>query len=96
MIPLFKPYMPEKLPKLDYILHSGALAYGKWGHEFEKRLGEYIYNSQILATNSFNAAYQLAITTLGLQPKDEVIGSPMTCLASNQPFCHTACKGDLG
>lgn len=22
MIPLFKPYMPEKLPKLDYILHS--------------------------------------------------------------------------
>lgn len=46
MIPLFKPYMPEKLPKLDYILHSGALAYGKWGHEFEKRLGEYIYNSQ--------------------------------------------------
>lgn len=86
MIPLFKPYMPEKLPKLDYILHSGALAYGKWGHEFEKRLGEYIYNSQILATNSFNAAYQLAITTLGLQPKDEVIGSPMTCLASNQPF----------
>ena len=78
--------MPEKLPKLDYILHSGALAYGKWGHEFEKRLGEYIYNSQILATNSFNAAYQLAITTLGLQPKDEVIGSPMTCLASNQPF----------
>ena len=86
MISLFKPYMPEKLPKLDYILHSGALAYGKWGHEFEKRLGEYIYNSQILATNSFNAAYQLAITTLGLQPKDEVIGSPMTCLASNQPF----------
>lgn len=78
--------MPQELPEVDIILHSGALAYGKWGHEFEKRLGEYIGNSQILATNSFNAAYQVAITTLGLQPDDEVIGSPMTCLASNQPF----------
>lgn len=78
--------MPQDLPEVDVILHSGALAYGKWGHEFEKRLGEYIGNSQILATNSFNAAYQVAITTLGLQPEDEVIGSPMTCLASNQPF----------
>lgn len=78
--------MPEDLPEVDSILHSGALAYGKWGHEFEKKLGEYIGNSQILATNSFNAAYQVAITTLGLQPEDEVIGSPMTCLASNQPF----------
>lgn len=78
--------MPQALPEVDTILHSGALAYGKWGHEFEKRLGEYIGNTQILATNSFNAAYQVAITTLGLQPEDEVIGSPMTCLASNQPF----------
>lgn len=86
MIPLFKPYMPDNLPEIDVILHSGALAYGKWGHIFEKKLGEYIGNSQILATNGFNAAYQVAITTLGLQPDDEVIGSPMTCLASNQPF----------
>ncbi len=78
--------MPALLPEVDSILHSGALAYGKWGHEFEKRLGEYLGNSQILATNSFNAAYQVAITTLGLKPDDEVIGSPMTCLASNQPF----------
>lgn len=86
MIPLFKPYMPQELPEVEYILHSGALAYGRWGHEFEKRLGEYVGNSQILVTNSFNSAYQVAITTLGLQPEDEVIGSPMTCLASNQPF----------
>lgn len=78
--------MPDNLPEIDTILHSGALAYGKWGHEFEKRLGEYIGNDQILATNSFNAAYQIAITTLGLKQGDEVIGSPMTCLASNQPY----------
>lgn len=86
MIPLFKPYMPQELPEVNTILHSGALAYGKWGHEFERRLGDYTGNCHILATNSFNTAYLVAITTLGLQPNDEVIGSPMTCLASNQPF----------
>ena len=37
MIPLYKPYMPE-LPQMDAILHSGALAYGKWGREFESLL----------------------------------------------------------
>lgn len=86
MIPLFKPYMPQELPEVNNILHSGALAYGKWGREFEKRLGEYIGTPQILATNSFNSAYQVLLTTLDLKFVDEVIGSPMTCLASNQPF----------
>ena len=86
MIPLFKPYMPQELPELNTILHSGALAYGQWGLEFERRLGEYIGNNLILATNSFNVAYQVLLTTLDIKPEDEVIGSPMTCLASNQPF----------
>jgi len=84
--------MPQKLPEVNEILHSGALAYGKWGHEFEKRLGEYIGNTKILATNSFNAAYQVLLTTLSLEPGDEVIGSPMTCLASNQPFATHGVK----
>lgn len=84
--------MPQNLPEIGIILHSGALAYGKWGREFEKRLGEYTGNDQILATNSFNAAYQVLLTTLNLQPGDEVIGSPMTCLASNQPFATHGVK----
>lgn len=92
MIALFKPYMPQELPEISFILHSGALAYGKWGHEFEKRLGEYIGNTRILATNSFNTAYQVLLTTLDMKPEDEVIGSPMTCLASNQPFASHGVK----
>lgn len=84
--------MPQDLPELNAILHSGALAYGKWGREFEKRLGGFIRNSKILVTNSFNSAYQVLITTLDLKPGDEVIGSPMTCLASNQPFATHGVK----
>lgn len=84
--------MPQELPKVNDILHSGALAYGNWGHELEKRLGDYVGNSQILVTNSYNAAYQVLLTTLDIGPGDEVVGSPMTCLASNQPFATHGVK----
>ncbi|MBU2526454.1 MAG: aminotransferase class V-fold PLP-dependent enzyme [Bacteroidetes bacterium] len=86
MIPLYKPYMPGKLPKLELILHSGELSYGKWGHEFEKRLNDYIGFKNILVTNSFNSAMLVVLTTLGISQGDEIIASPMSCLASNQPF----------
>lgn len=87
MIPLFKPYMPIELPELDAILHSGALAYGRWGKLFETKLGEYIGGEPKIATvNSYNSAMLVALTTLGIKPGDEIIASPMSCLASNQPF----------
>jgi dTDP-4-amino-4,6-dideoxygalactose transaminase len=92
MIPLFKPYMPQNLPELDEILHSGQLAYGKWGRKFEEKLGEYLDNPNIAVVNSFNSAMLVTLTTLGIKAGDEVIASPMSCLASNQPFATLGIK----
>jgi dTDP-4-amino-4,6-dideoxygalactose transaminase len=78
--------MPQDLPELNSILHSGALSYGKWGKEFEKRLGEFIGNEKITVVNSYNSAMLITMSVIGLQPGDEVIASPMSCLASNQPL----------
>lgn len=86
MIPLYKPYMPSKLPDLDEILHSGALSYGKWGREFETRLRFFIGNENLITTNTYSNAIHITLATLGLKPGDEVIASPMACLASNQPL----------
>jgi dTDP-4-amino-4,6-dideoxygalactose transaminase len=86
MIPLYKPYMPENLPELNEILHSGALSYGKWGKAFENKLQEFIGTSNIAIVNSYNSAMLVTLTTLGVKCGDEVIASPMSCLASNQPF----------
>ena len=49
MIPLYKPYMPKVLPEIERILYSGALAYGKWGHQFEKRLSSFIGVENLLS-----------------------------------------------
>lgn len=85
MIPLFKPFMPD-LPLLNEILYSGKLSYGPYGKEFEKLLGEFLGNPQVIVTNSYNMAMLVAISTIGLKPGDTVIASPMACLASNQPL----------
>lgn len=92
MIPLFKPYIPADLPELYNILHSGQLAYGKYAREFENKLAEYIGIDRVLCTNSFNSAYLVMIRALGLHLGDEVIASPMCCLASTQPFAVCGIK----
>lgn len=78
--------MPAELPELNTIIHSGQLAYGKWTREFEKKLKRYIGTESLLSTNTFSTAIQIALTTLDLQPDDEVIASPMSCLNSNMPL----------
>lgn len=92
MIPLYKPYMPTELPELENILHAGALAYGEWGKEFESKLKEFVCAENLLSTNSFAMAIQIALTVLELKPGDEVIVSPMSCLASNQPLATYGLK----
>lgn len=93
MIPILKPYMPKDiLPELENILYSGNLAYGKYGKMFENKLVEYINNSNILTVASYNQAMLLAIAVLNLKVGDEVIASPVSCLASNQPFINKSLK----
>ena len=91
MIPLYKPYMPE-LPEMDNILHSGALAYGKWGRAFEKRLAEYLGVKNVLLTNTYGLAWQVLFRALGLEPGDEVITTPMSCLQSTMPMAQYGLK----
>lgn len=93
MINLYKPYMPEKLPLLNDILHSGALAYGKWGREFEGAIKNYVgCNEEVLVVNSFTAAIQVMLTTLGITPEDEIIASPQCCMASTAPIASFGAK----
>jgi perosamine synthetase len=91
MIPLYKPYMPE-VPLINEILHSGQLAYGKYGKEFERLLGEYFGVTNLIITNTFNMAVLVALTTLGLKTDDTIIASPMACLSSTQPLISMGLK----
>lgn len=98
MIPLFKPYMPKELPELYDILYSGKLSYGKWGKLFEQKIGNFLGNERVVTLNSFNSAFLVTLATLGIRNGDEIIASPMGCLASIQPFITQGIKivwGDI-
>ena len=85
MIPLYKPFMPE-VPLVNDILHSGQLAYGKYGRQFESVLKVFFETDHLIVTNTFNMSILVALTALGLKPGDKAIVSPMACLASTQPL----------
>lgn len=91
MIPLYKPFMPE-VPLVNEILHSGQLAYGRYGREFERTLKEFFGVENLIVTNTFNMSILVALTTLGLKPGDKAIVSPMACLASTQPLLSMGIK----
>jgi len=93
MIPIYKPYMPENISeKVHDILYSGQLAYGKSGREFERLLSYFIGNEKIITTSTYNHALLVALSILGLKAGDEIIASPVSCLASNQPFAVKGLK----
>ena len=87
MIPIFKAYMPDDISSgVEEILYSGKLSFGEKGKEFEEKLGSYIGNDKVLTISSYNQALLIVLSTLDLKPGDEIIASPVSCLASNQPF----------
>jgi perosamine synthetase len=93
MIPIYKPYMPENIAtEINEILYSGQLGYGKYGRSFESKLQNYIGCDYILSVSSYNTAMLIVLSTLGLKENDEVIVSPVSCLASNQPFAVKGLK----
>lgn len=92
MIPLYKPHMPE-LPELNEIIHSGQIANGKYTVEFEKRINNYLGISEgAVVVNSFHSAISVLLTLLDIGFGDEVVLSPMACLASTQPFLSHGIK----
>ncbi|MFP3835655.1 aminotransferase DegT, partial [Chryseobacterium sp. SIMBA_028] len=61
MIPIYKPFMPENISnKINEILYSGKLSYGKIGKEFEQSLSDFICNDRILTTTTYNQALLMA------------------------------------
>jgi len=94
MIPLFKVFTPEDLDMgaVKDILMSGKLSFGSYGQQLEQALKDYLGNPLVLTTANNNYAMLIALAVLDLREGDEVIASPMACLASNQPVLNFRAK----
>ena len=83
MLPLLKPFVNKNI-SLDGLIQSGNLAFGVNGRAFEKKLSEYISNENVLLVNSYQNAFHICLSALGLKQGDEVLLSPLACLQTTQ------------
>lgn len=93
MIPLFKVHYPKGIGyQIERVFDDGIVTEGKYSDEFEKQFSAYIGNPNTRLLNSCTSALTLAAYIVGCKEGDEVITTPMTCMATNEPFFHTGTK----
>jgi dTDP-4-amino-4,6-dideoxygalactose transaminase len=92
-IPLFKVHMPEDVfPRLRKTLASGRLAAGAETELFEQAVAAFTGNPHTVAISDISAALTLALHAAGVGPGDEVVVSPMSCLATAMPIANLAAR----
>lgn len=81
-IPLFKVFMNPSI-NINPVLTSGFITQGLQVEKFEKDLCEFFNHPYILTLNSATSGLTLAIRMLNLEPKSEILSTPLTCTATN-------------
>jgi len=93
MIKLFSPYIPKGTYKaVEKVLSSGQLAQGQKVDEFEYNFSKLFKVKYPVSLNSGTSALELAYELINLKPGDEVITTPLTCVATNLPLLRRGVK----
>ncbi len=93
MIPLFKVHTPDGVAEaVASVWESGFVTEGEYSDKFERLFGEYVKNENTSLVNSCTSALALTSRMCGVEPGDEVITTPMTCMATNEPFFNDGAK----
>ena len=87
MIPIYKAHIPDAaIGPLREVFGSGQIADGVWVRDFEHALRTFLGNRYLTTVGDVSSGIQLALMLSGLKPGDEVLASPMACVATNQPI----------
>ena len=86
--PLFKVHIPvkESLEKIKDVLESGFINEGIQVTELTQKMQEFFETEKLILLNSCTSALTLALKLCGIEPGDDVITTPMTCVATNTPI----------
>ncbi len=94
MYPLFKVHIPqeEALSNIKHVFESGFINEGEQVTELTRVLSRRMQTDKVCLMNSCTSALTLALRLSGVGPGDEVITTPMTCVATNTPIVATGAK----
>lgn len=92
-VPLYNVHLPrDAYQGLEALLAQGQLASGPLVNAFESGLSSYLGNPLTLATGDVSSSISLSLMLAGLEPGDEVVLSPMVCLATSCPVATQFAK----
>lgn len=92
--PLFKVHVnrEEAVSRIDDVFRSGFINEGVQVTQLTEALQSYLETSNLILMNSCTSALTLALKLAGVGPGDEVISTPMTCVATNTPIVAAGAK----
>ncbi len=78
--------------KVREVLRSTFLTTGPATREFESAFSKYVGLPHVVGLNSCTAAIHLSLLALGIGPKDQVITTPMTFIATATAIMHAGAE----
>ncbi|MBI1736466.1 MAG: DegT/DnrJ/EryC1/StrS aminotransferase family protein [Candidatus Rokubacteria bacterium] len=89
-VPVARPELgPEETQAVLEVMRSGWITQGQVVRDFEADFARFCGARFAVATNTGTAALHVALMALGVGPGDEVVTTPLSCIASANPilFC---------
>jgi len=85
-IPLYKVHIPSNIAGLIAdVISSGQISAGPYNLRFEDMLRKYLGNPFVIGTSDISNSLVLCLFLAGVRPGDEVLMSPLVCLATSCP-----------
>jgi perosamine synthetase len=92
-IPVGKPDIgPEEIRAARETMESGWVTQGKKVEELEKAFARYCDVKYAVAVNSGTAALHVALAAIGIKNGDEIITTPLSCVATANPIRYLNAK----
>jgi len=92
-IPIARPDIGKnEIEAVIETMRSGWVTQGKKVEEFEEAFAKYCGVKHGVAVNSGTAALHIALVSLGIKKGDEVITTPLSCVATTNPIVYLNAK----
>src|SRR4029077_834642 len=92
-IPLMRPIVDEEMLQAAlFALQNEKLVMGESVYKFEEEFARYCGTRYAVSTGSGTAALQIALQSMGIEQRDEVVTTPFSFFATSNAVIHAGAQ----